>query len=491
MEPVPDHGEIDPTRLPKLLIQLNRSGFNGSLRLRRDRVEKAFVLREGIPVLGESNLAGERLSAQLIASGHISKSDGARVARRVEEQNCPEGRAVLDLELIAARDLVQALREQLRTRLLECFGWSSGTFTLEPGEAPPESVAPLRIDVYPLLQEGIETHWPPERILMELEPSMTRFVSGTPRLLQIRTRLLLDEGVEAFLGELDGDKNLWQALQNAKTPRAMAAAWVLHAVDALEFRDATSETDESEPPEVEIVFGDATGSARAAPRARAAARPPGAVDRASTGDLPLEIAEKFEQLGELDHYAVLGVERDAKTSEIKRAYVKAAKTFHPDALAHAHLSDEARAKSNRVFAEIGKAHSVLSNQARRVEYDASLDSGGDYIDAERIARAETLYRKGEILLRQGQFKVALEYLVPAVDLYDQEPDYLSGLAWALYKKLPSEPKAARPYLEKAVALAGDTALHMFRLGLVLRDLGEVDEADQLLAKARSIDPNVA
>ena len=96
-----------------------------------------------------------------------------------------------------------------------------------------------------------------------------------------------------------------------------------------------------------------------------------------------------------------------------------------------------------VFAQIGKAYSVLNVQEQRRRYDAFLAGEDPEIDAEQIATAETLYRKGEILLKLGNFKGAVEFLEPAVEIYPQEADYQHALGWALYKQLPSEPARAK------------------------------------------------
>ena len=46
-----------------------------------------------------------------------------------------------------------------------------------------------------------------------------------------------------------------------------------------------------------------------------------------------EIRERLGSLAELDHYQILGVERDAARGAIRKAYLMAAKRYHPDALA--------------------------------------------------------------------------------------------------------------------------------------------------------------
>lgn len=62
-----------------------------------------------------------------------------------------------------------------------------------------------------------------------------------------------------------------------------------------------------------------------------------------------------------DYYATLGVPRDAKPDEIKRAYRKLARKYHPD------VSKEPDAELR--FKEVAEAHEALSDPERRAAYD--------------------------------------------------------------------------------------------------------------------------
>lgn len=76
---------------------------------------------------------------------------------------------------------------------------------------------------------------------------------------------------------------------------------------------------------------------------------------------------------EKDYYKVLGVSKDAKPEEIKKAFRKLARQYHPDQ--NKHVAD-AEAK----FKEISEANSVLSDPEKRKEYDEarSLFGGGGF-----------------------------------------------------------------------------------------------------------------
>jgi tetratricopeptide (TPR) repeat protein len=391
------------------------------------------------------------------------------------------------------------LKEQVRARLIECFGWAHGRFTIEPADTPPEETQPFRADIYPLIQEGIEIHWSADRILADLEPHMTQYATRTALVSRIQQRLRSDEAVEAFIDALDGSYTVWEALQRATSPRAMAAAWLLDAIRALDYRDTSCAAEVDELPDLEIVL---TGAAEdtasddeiaAGPAAEAAPRAPadGTADDPLAAKLIHEIAEKFSHLGELDHYALVGTDARSDAEAIKRDYLAAAKIYHPDALSRLRIEGEIREQANKVFAEIGRAYSVLSDPTRRRDYDASRANEDLGVGAEQIATAETLYRKGEILIRQGNFRGAVEFLQPAVEIYPEESDYQSALGWVLYKKMPSEPELAKVHLERAAELDPDNGIVLFRLSVVLRALGDAVAASALLAKAKVLDPKIS
>jgi len=372
------------------------------------------------------------------------------------------------------------------------MGWPKGAFTLDAGPPPKESANPFRIDVYAVAQAGIEAHWRADQVLLDLEPKIARFASKNARFPVVLERLESDAALAGFVEALDGERSLWDALKLATTPRSLAAAWVLDAAGALDYNLTTAGAEAETPTDIELVFTDAAGDQRRKSAASEGERGRGSTPLESKVAAALrdEIESRFKQLEELDYYQLLDLTDAAKDSDIKASYLRAAKRYHPDALAKAGLEDKTRQQANKVFARISKAYSTLSNRRLRAEYDEAQRSSDGPIDAARLANAESLYRKGEVLLRSGNFAKAIEFLRPAVELWPDEADYCSALGWALYRKMPSEPVLARKQLERAVELSPESATAIHRLSVVTRSVGESEEADALLARARSIDPKI-
>ena len=65
---------------------------------------------------------------------------------------------------------------------------------------------------------------------------------------------------------------------------------------------------------------------------------------------------------EKDFYAILGVDKDASADDIKKAYRKLARKYHPDA-------NPNDATAEKRFKEITEANTVLSDPKQRQEYD--------------------------------------------------------------------------------------------------------------------------
>ncbi|MBI2390860.1 MAG: DnaJ domain-containing protein [Deltaproteobacteria bacterium] len=101
-----------------------------------------------------------------------------------------------------------------------------------------------------------------------------------------------------------------------------------------------------------------------------------------------EIDSTSSRLDELDHYALLGVSRDADRKAIKSAYYGHAARIHPDRHFGKRLGPY-KAKMEVLFGRMTIAHDTLANPQKRAPYDAYLTERERIAAFERALSTET------------------------------------------------------------------------------------------------------
>ncbi len=83
-----------------------------------------------------------------------------------------------------------------------------------------------------------------------------------------------------------------------------------------------------------------------------------------------EIRALAQILDELDYYSVLEIAPDVPVSEIRAAYHRATRRFHPDG--HREIGEELRPVLGQIAKRVAEAYSVLRDPRRRQVYDRQL-----------------------------------------------------------------------------------------------------------------------
>jgi len=83
-----------------------------------------------------------------------------------------------------------------------------------------------------------------------------------------------------------------------------------------------------------------------------------------------------------DYYQILGIGRSANAAEIKKAYRKLARRYHPDV-------NPDKPEAEKKFKEIQEAYAVLSDDGKRQQYDTFGRVDGGWCPRRGIRRFPT------------------------------------------------------------------------------------------------------
>jgi tetratricopeptide (TPR) repeat protein len=208
----------------------------------------------------------------------------------------------------------------------------------------------------------------------------------------------------------------------------------------------------------------------------------------------LDAAELQALLGRLDgadHFEVLGVKRDAPPAQVKVAYFRFAKTYHPDAVP-AGAAAEVRALCADVFAKVSAAWGVLGDEAERAKYLDELASGGAAdVDIMRILQAENVFLAGTVLVRSRRYADALAKLREAAALNPDEPEFGIWQSWCEFL-VADDPRAqhaaSASAIEAGLRKNARCAQGYLFLGQMAKLTGDLALAERHLRRGLAVAP---
>lgn len=150
---------------------------------------------------------------------------------------------------------------------------------------------------------------------------------------------------------------------------------------------------------------------------------------------PLEIQALVKIIDELDYYQILHLESDATQSEVKKAYFRTSRSFHPDA--NRHLDDDLRHQCGLVSKRVTEAYCVLRDPRRRAAYDdqRGQDDGPNRM---QLAEARASHVRKNSEERQGKTAQGRQFFQKAQTALDRGD--LQGAANHLQMALTFEPQ---------------------------------------------------
>jgi curved DNA-binding protein CbpA len=189
---------------------------------------------------------------------------------------------------------------------------------------------------------------------------------------------------------------------------------------------------------------------------------------------------------ELDHYALLGVARDATETEIRERFRALARGAHPD-----RAPREKKAEAEAHFQELTEAVNVLTNPQRRKSYDmdrsmvaSSVAAGGDgdSVFLNYMNQGLAAFQQKQYAEAAGNFALAVHR-----NPRDGKAQHYLGLASARSGDLRSAVTA----LETAMKLDPQNVRIYKDAGSVMKQAGLLVKAEKALQEALRWDPSAA
>jgi hypothetical protein len=135
----PVSGSIDPKVFPFLLMDLNRQGATGSLKVDGPTYQKALYFRGGRVLFGSSNDPKDQLGSILIESGRVTPEQIEDVNTKVGPGN-PLAKVLAESGFVSQRELSEAARAKVERILSDVLAYDTGSFDFEDGVLPKGAV---------------------------------------------------------------------------------------------------------------------------------------------------------------------------------------------------------------------------------------------------------------------------------------------------------------------------------------------------------------
>ncbi len=501
-------GPLTEGLLPEVLRQLYVGRKTGFLHLTRGEERRSVYFRVGHIVHGDTNVKEERLGETLVTQGVVTAADLKRATGFVLRDKKRLGTVLRELGLLDRDKLEDALAIHVRELLLKAFSWSEGEYSFEEKEETGlEPDMSLKLSTGELILEAVRTIDDPDVVRFALgDIDRILGLSNDPLLRFQKITLTPSDGY--VLSRIDGTLSARELLQLIPMvpENTMRALFALLSTGVVEFLPLPPKA----PPKPDARAVGQPAKATAAPRpvasapdvpatappAPAAPTPPAATPAPPRDEAAKarearrqEVLEAHDGIKAKNHFEVLGIPKASSEAQVKEAYFKLAKKFHPDTHHDPALADM-RDKIEEIFIRLGEAYEVLRNPRTRGSYEADLawraprvPIGGSFVqspsepepplDPEYAARiAEETLPKAAKLYAQDKFWDAIQLLEPALGGAEGKTRLRMRVLLArAYLKNPKWTRRAEEQLQTAVKEDPNNVEAHFVLGTLYKASG--------------------
>jgi len=507
------NGILEEGVLPGLMRDLYVGRKTGILHFARAEQRYSVRFQRGHLVNATTNVTEDRLGEMLVRERLLSKDNFVKATVMVIREKKRLGQALLELEAFDQDGLEKAIARHIHELLTRVFAWNEGTweFAEEPEAAVSTDEITLKLSTGDVILEAVHGIQDPDVIRYALGDIDRVLALSTDPLLRFQNITLTP--TDGFvLSRVDGTLSAREIIQLAglspeETRKSLfgllctgVVAWTggVRKPKAAPQRPAASPIPPSAVvPAAPAVAPPPSPNPPAAPAAPSTPIEEGAAQRRK------EILDAYEGLKKRNHFEVLGLARSATEVQVKEAYFRLARTFHPDVHHGASLGD-LRDKLEAVFIRLGEAYEVLRSATSRASYEARLgfaQAPGAVPQApeppapppdpaEEARKAEEAIRQAEKLYEKEKYWDAIQQLEPAVPVVQGRMKQRGHIALArCYLKNPMWAKRAEEELLAAAREDPKSIDAHFILGNIYKERGLNSRALSMFRKVLELKPD--
>ncbi|MHB1846462.1 MAG: DUF4388 domain-containing protein, partial [Deltaproteobacteria bacterium] len=457
-------GEVGGLELLSLahgLFQLRRSGV---LVVRWEQLERRLFFLDGAPVAYQSSSPADQFGRFLFDARLIEEGKYQTALAAMSRDGLSEIQALVAVGgLPTGEQAYDAARRYLRVKASQLLAMRGGRFAFHPGDEFKDEIDAVEVPplgaVRDAALDGLPLRWLDEALRQRsaLHPHRS------PRFAELLPSLGLSVSDLKVVMRLDGRLSCRQVVRSGLAdPRHLAGLiWFLGTAGALEFAAATGE---------EASGGFAAGQA-VAPRKKKALPP----------ELESELRRLCLGMAPGSYFAALGVDIAATPQELETAYRERSQRLHPEAYAEYELG-ELEELLTQARDKVSAAIRVLSQDEKRASYLRYLlarhPGGRSWSPVDPAAEVEL--KRGEKLMRQGDFASARECFERAAEHSPREPEVQALLAWATFQSgegdLEARARRAKQIVKKALHLNPALGRPLVIAGILEEALGNLVQA---------------
>ena len=520
---LPLSGTLRDERLPKILTYLQRKKKTGVLVINRNDQNRSIFLKEGDIVFAASKYQDDWLGEMLLKEGRISLSQYEAASEVCREAKKRFGAVLVEQEVVAPKELFSAVTRQVKAIVTSLFTWIDGQYHFEEHPLQSDEVITLKMSTGNLILDGIRRMGDFTRLRNLLPPmNMVLHMTTDPMILfqdirlsdSERNVLVLVNGRNAIsdIFEAAGQSSFetlkllhfFLEIGLVEVPEAETAS--AHKIpvnretaprEAVS-REASSNVSDSSPPasdlsdeaSEEIFQGVQQEKQEDVEKSRDQIF---RKDEEAIHVTQKKIREAYEALATQDHYQVLGLDRDSSRGDIKKAYFRLAKEYHPDRHLQTGMGD-LTADLEALFRRITDAYDTLLMEQKRKEYDTELvmkkfegrrmrwkGGGGGGGVSEKASL-------GEQALRKGDYKTAIYYLEETVKGAPDKGNLHAFLAEAL-SHISGRQRDAETHYKRAIEIEPSNVDYYMGLGRLYIRAGMAQRAQRQFEEALLWDPD--